>query len=97
MISARAVGFSGFAIVDDVLDAAEIHQLQRLMESVVSSEQGRGGVRNLLDIPEVRELAGSEAVTKLVRPILGEAAFPVRGILFDKKMALTGRYPGIGT
>jgi ectoine hydroxylase-related dioxygenase (phytanoyl-CoA dioxygenase family) len=93
MISAQAVGFSGFAIVDDVLDAAEIHQLQRLMESVVSSEQGRGGVRNLLDIPEVRELACSDAVMKLVRPILGEAAFPVRGILFDKKDGANWKVP----
>ena len=93
MIFAQAVGTSGFAIVDDVLDAAEINRLQRLMEAVVSSQQRRGGIRNLLDIPEVRELAGSEAVMKLVRPILGESAFPVRGILFDKKDGANWKVP----
>lgn len=93
MTSARTVGFSGFAIVDDVLDEAKIHQLSRLMESVVPYEQGRGGVRNLLDIPEVRELADSEVVVNLVRPILGEAAFPVRGILFDKKDGANWKVP----
>lgn len=42
-------------------------------------------MRNLLaEIPFIRQLANSGPLRALVEPILGEAAFPVRGILFDK-------------
>jgi hypothetical protein len=45
----------------------------------------RGGIRHLLDVcPEVRWLAASPALRGLVVPVLGRAARPVRGILFDK-------------
>jgi ectoine hydroxylase-related dioxygenase (phytanoyl-CoA dioxygenase family) len=50
-------------------------------------------VRNLLDIPEMRELAGSEFVRKLVAPVLGDGYFPVRGILFDKNDAANWKVP----
>ncbi len=93
MTFAEEVRSNGFAIVEDVLDINAIDQLQRLMESIAVSEQGRGGVRNLLDVPEVRELAASKAIMRLVQPILGEAAFPVRGILFDKKDGANWKVP----
>jgi ectoine hydroxylase-related dioxygenase (phytanoyl-CoA dioxygenase family) len=93
MTSAEQVSSSGFAIVEDVLDVTCTERLRALMESIVPSEEGRGGVRNLLDIPEVRELADSEPVMKLVRQVLGATAFPVRGILFDKKDGANWKVP----
>jgi len=82
---------SGYALVPSVLDCGEIQHLLSIPESVEESSPSlrrRGGVfavRNLLEVsPEIRELAGSPVVRRLVEPILGPKAFPVRGILFDK-------------
>lgn len=93
MTVVEEVDSSGFAIVEDVLDLTATDRLRALMESIAPPEEGRGGVRNLLDVPEVRELAGSEAVMNLVRPVLGASAFPVRGILFDKKDGANWKVP----
>jgi len=41
-------------------------------------------VRNLLDLPEISKLAESAPVRELALSVLGDTAFPVRGILFDK-------------
>jgi ectoine hydroxylase-related dioxygenase (phytanoyl-CoA dioxygenase family) len=80
----------GFAICENILSAREVEllldALQRIDQS--ASVRKRGGVfavRNLLDVsPEVRELAASVLIRRLVEPILGADFFPVRGILFDK-------------
>jgi len=85
-----AVEKNGFAVVDGVLSHPRVTDLLSALERINGSDslQMRGGVfavRNLLDAcPEVRELAGSEAVRGLVEPVLGPNCFPVRGILFDK-------------
>jgi ectoine hydroxylase-related dioxygenase (phytanoyl-CoA dioxygenase family) len=43
------------------------------------------GVRNLLEIcPDVRRLAAEDAVRQFVTPILGDQAFAVRAIFFNK-------------
>ena len=81
---------NGFAISEGILSAPQVAHLlsalQRIDQS--ASVRKRGGifaVRNLLDVsPEVRELAASAHIRKLVEPILGTEFFPVRGILFDK-------------
>jgi hypothetical protein len=54
MTIAEEVGSSGFAVVEDVLDVASTERLRRLMESIALHKEGRGGVRNLLDVPEIR-------------------------------------------
>ena len=83
----------GFAIVEDVLDDTSISRFVKLLEDVARVEQNRGGVRNLLDIPEMRELAYSAQVLSLVKPVLGEGAFAVRGILFDKRDGANWKVP----
>jgi ectoine hydroxylase-related dioxygenase (phytanoyl-CoA dioxygenase family) len=84
---------SGLAIVDGVLDDASIRRFTTLLDKVADSEQGRGGVRNLLHFVEMRELAGSESVLRLVKPLLGDEVFAVRGILFDKKEGANWKVP----
>lgn len=42
------------------------------------------GMRNLLQVPAVRQFATSRGLRDLVEPILGPDAFAVRGIFFDK-------------
>jgi ectoine hydroxylase-related dioxygenase (phytanoyl-CoA dioxygenase family) len=84
---------NGFAIVEDVLNLSLVERLGAALVSVANLQQRRGGVRNLLDIPEMRDLASSEAVMKFVEPVLGSAAFPVRGILFDKQEGANWKVP----
>jgi ectoine hydroxylase-related dioxygenase (phytanoyl-CoA dioxygenase family) len=42
------------------------------------------GERNLLDLRVISQLARSEAIRNLARPVLGDNCFAVRGILFNK-------------
>jgi ectoine hydroxylase-related dioxygenase (phytanoyl-CoA dioxygenase family) len=85
-----AIDLDGFAVIENVLSRGEIVDLLRALEQVpdASSLRKRSAIfamRNLLDIvPEVRKLACSPKVNDLLKPILGEHFFPVRGILFDK-------------
>lgn len=44
----------------------------------------RAGRRDGLGDPHVRALAASDGVGRIVGPILGEGAFPIRAILFNK-------------
>ena len=83
----------GFALVRDVLRPSAVARLIELVESFAIPEDGRGGVRNLLDIAEFRELAESDALPALVSPVLGDDAFVVRGILFDKTSDANWKVP----
>jgi ectoine hydroxylase-related dioxygenase (phytanoyl-CoA dioxygenase family) len=83
----------GFSIAEHVLDEAAIHDLKSLVEGEVKRDAGRGGVRNLLDIPEMKELARRPEVRGLVEPILGPHAKVVRGILFDKTSDANWKVP----
>lgn len=80
----------GFAVVPSVLDRDEIAALIAAIGQLGENEsiRRRGGVfavRNLLDVcPEVASLARSAKITELAALVLGDEAFAVRGILFDK-------------
>ncbi|WP_158942969.1 phytanoyl-CoA dioxygenase family protein [Granulicella sp. S190] len=81
---------NGFAIQEAVLSSKDVSNLLLSLERIGKDGpvRKRGGVfaiRNLLDASsEVRDVAYSPSVRKLVEPILGSKFFPVRGILFDK-------------
>ena len=77
----KQVDTSGFAIVPSVLEPVELEILARALPAPA---QDNAGLRNLLDLPGIAELAASQKVRSLVDPLLGPDAFPVRGILFDK-------------
>lgn len=84
-----ALDTDGYAIQEGVLTKSEIDKLIDAIERRQDGERlirnGRiFAVRNLLDLPEIRELA--EAV-------LGEKAFAVRGILFDKILEANWKAP----
>lgn len=86
----EAVETAGFAVIEDVVDAALVDRLQTAIENLGEREEVRRkagiyGVRNLFDVlPEACELATSCAMRSVVEPILGPEAFAVRGTLFDK-------------
>lgn len=76
----------GFAVVPDVLGAAQIEHLRRVCAGAAGLTRGGNtfGGRNLLALPDVRNLAGLRAVRELVEPVLGTGALPVRALFFDK-------------
>ncbi|MEQ1936333.1 MAG: phytanoyl-CoA dioxygenase, partial [Fimbriimonadaceae bacterium] len=53
----------------------------------IPSLEGAAGTRNLLEIPQCRELARDTRITKLVEDDLGPNSIPIRAILFDKSAA----------
>ncbi|MBL8797128.1 MAG: phytanoyl-CoA dioxygenase family protein [Planctomycetia bacterium] len=87
---ARHFAEAGYGIAEDVLAETDVEHLRRAIASLpagkeVKRRQGVYGVRNLLEIcPEVRDLACDARIRSFVTPILGEAAFAVRAVFFDK-------------
>ena len=78
----------GFAVISDVLNAAQVENWREIVARIegagVSRRQSVFAIRNLLDAPEIRELARSSAIRVLVEPVLGPDCFAARGIFFDK-------------
>lgn len=80
----------GFAIVPNVLTRPEVQHLISVIERIHDPQTDRSprgvyAIRNLLDVtPEIQKLALSRKIQVLTKPLLGEDAFPVRGLLFDK-------------
>jgi ectoine hydroxylase-related dioxygenase (phytanoyl-CoA dioxygenase family) len=79
----------GYAVQEGVLSEPEIAELINALDKQQNGDSllrhGRiFAVRNLLDLPEIGKLAESEPVRELAQAVLGDTAFPVRGILFDK-------------
>jgi ectoine hydroxylase-related dioxygenase (phytanoyl-CoA dioxygenase family) len=60
----------GFVLVYDVLDAAAVEKLRRVVDEIAGAHQHNGrayAARNMLRIPEIAELARSEIVVTLVK------------------------------
>ena len=72
---------SGFALIPTFLGPDGLGALERALPESLGEN---GGIRNLLDIPLIADLAERTCVRGLIEPILGQGAFPVRAILFDK-------------
>jgi ectoine hydroxylase-related dioxygenase (phytanoyl-CoA dioxygenase family) len=87
---ARAIARDGYAIREGVLNDNEVARLQSAVAAIPAREEVRRrrgvyGVRNLLEIcPAVCELATAPAIRWFATAVLGEAAFAVRAIFFDK-------------
>lgn len=82
------VAGDGFAVIPDVLNPAQIEELREVVARIegagVSKRQNVFAIRNLLDSPEIQDLARSSAIRALVEPVLGPDCFAARGIFFDK-------------
>ena len=87
---ARYFARDGYFIREDVLSAIEVERLRTAVACIPDGEEVRRrrgvyGVRNLLEIcPAVEELARQTEIRQFVTPVLGESAFAVRAIFFDK-------------
>ena len=87
---AAEVRRDGYAIINGVLSDDDVAQLRTSVASIPNREEVRRrrgvyGIRNLLEIcPAVQRLAAQPSIRRLVTPILGDSAFGVRAIFFDK-------------
>jgi hypothetical protein len=88
-----ALDRDGFLVIEEVLPRDQMAGLVAFVERSLTVSDGRGGLRNLLAVPEMRELAESQALRGLVEPVLGKAAKVVRGTLFDKTSAANWKVP----
>jgi ectoine hydroxylase-related dioxygenase (phytanoyl-CoA dioxygenase family) len=74
---------AGFAVLQSVLNAAEIESLQRaLADSPVM--RSRAGARHLLAEPAVVRIASDPRLRSIASAALGDEAHPFRATLFDK-------------
>lgn len=73
----------GFVIVPDAISSAPIGELVSALPPS-SDGEARGGVRNLFEVPAIRELARDSAIRAIARALLGIDCFAVRALLFDK-------------
>jgi ectoine hydroxylase-related dioxygenase (phytanoyl-CoA dioxygenase family) len=92
-LSPYSIDTDGFSMVENFLPEQEVADLVNFAERNLSSDGRRGGVRNLLDFPRMRDLAESSAVRTAVNTILGSDARVVRGILFDKTEEANWKVP----
>ena len=87
----------GFALAPDILGQAQVEFLREICASIesagVSRREGVFAIRNLLDAPEIQDLARSPEIRALVAPILGPDCFAVRGIFFDKVPGANWKVP----
>ena len=87
---ARAFGRDGYFIAEGVIPAGQVLALRQAVARVpddvaVRRKRAVYGVRNLLDVcPEVQQVARQPELRQFVTPVLGERAFAVRAIFFDK-------------
>ncbi|MCV6639100.1 phytanoyl-CoA dioxygenase family protein [Candidatus Albibeggiatoa sp. nov. NOAA] len=73
----------GFALCPAVLDAETITQLSKKLHI----EGALHGIRDVFNkYPIVRQLAESKPILQLVRSILGDSAFPVKALYFNKTL-----------
>jgi hypothetical protein len=93
VFAATATDFErdGFAIIPGIVGADEIETIGRAIDGLGDAQNmlrrngSLYGVRDALRaLPEVRNLARSESLLELVRPVLGDGARAVRALLFDK-------------
>lgn len=74
----RKVEADGFAVVPSCLDEETVRRLGSHLGDTSY------GIRNLLAVPAVRELAASAPARTLVEAVLGKNCFAVKGTFFNK-------------
>jgi ectoine hydroxylase-related dioxygenase (phytanoyl-CoA dioxygenase family) len=92
-LSRYSIDTDGFSMVENFLPRQEVADLVNFVERNLSGGDRRGGVRNLLDFFEMRDLAASSAMRIAVKTILGSGVRVVRGILFDKTEGANWKVP----
>ena len=74
----------GFASTEALVHALTLDPLIAELMPLLGQSADRSGLRNILDIRRVAELASTGPVRMIAESVLGTKCFAVRGILFDK-------------
>jgi ectoine hydroxylase-related dioxygenase (phytanoyl-CoA dioxygenase family) len=74
----------GWAITPPVVPVDVLDALTRELTPLLETDGARGGIRHLLDLTSVCDLARSAPVRAVAESLLGPECVAVRGILFDK-------------
>ena len=78
----QAIEGYGFSVIEGVFEKHRVFSVTDSLKFAIGKDYG---LRRLLEVvPAVRQLCWEASIRNLVEPILGEKAFPVRGIFFDK-------------
>lgn len=92
-----AIERDGYAIVPEVLESHSLRVLETGLEAALQADvRQRDGIyamRNLLEVPAVRDLCRVPPLRAVIEPILGPRCFCVRGILFDKTPGANWKVP----
>ncbi|MEO6595006.1 MAG: hypothetical protein ABIP94_09675 [Planctomycetota bacterium] len=76
----------GFLLIEDALRGGALE----LVTAGVAELPRAHAHRNLLEHPVVRQFASSDDAMRFIRPVLGDGAFAVRGVMFDKLPEASG-------
>jgi len=88
---ADALDVAGWIVTEPLLSPARVDLVCDELSSLAVGGTRRGGVRNLLDVAGIRELARYPAVRTVAEAVLGSGCGAVRGLLFDKTPAANWR------
>lgn len=89
----HSISRDGFTLIEDFLADVQINALIAAVDQSDGANTRRGGIRNLLTISDVNDLASSFSVRAMVEEILGPEARVVRGTLFDKTAGANWKVP----
>jgi ectoine hydroxylase-related dioxygenase (phytanoyl-CoA dioxygenase family) len=73
----------GYGIIPGVFGGRAIAALTSALEKE-SHRRSKAGIRHLMSVPEVAEIASIKEMISLAKEVLGESAVPFRATLFDK-------------
>lgn len=76
----------GYGIVAGIISLSRIFGLVSALERE-AYRRSKAGIRHLMSVPEVKEIATGEELINLAKEVLGEGAVPFRATLFDKSNA----------
>ncbi len=81
----RPIARHGYCLLRQVLESSVVDTLKlAVAANGVGDREGSRNTRGLERLPAIADLAATAAIRDLVEPVLGNAAFVVRGLLFDK-------------
>jgi len=80
---AATIRDAGWFVTPPMIASERLDALSSVLDAIPGDGK-RGGIRNLLDLPQVRDLAACPTVRGLAEAVLGHACSAVRGLFFDK-------------
>jgi len=73
----------GYGIVPEIIDMSRILPLGSALEKE-AHRRSKAGIRHLMSVPEVAEIASGKEMISLAKAVVGAGAVPFRATLFDK-------------